>query len=439
MKLTEEEKKYFRTEEDEIFDYISAYAEEGLTQSLFHDDEETQVTYSFLKKIVLRVAEKRGIEFDPDAKYDLDELLRNIIHMDEDYKETFEGFDVSFYKDEEALKTYIDNKVKNLSSEDTEHVSLFFGFLTDDFRGFLVDKTTYIRNNIDRIYEEYADEERPQIEDRGISFSDDDWEDTQERDYDEAGDPDIIPLDEEEFVWDDDEWADSFENPSAQEEPPKELEPITDEQIIDLIKYFNTYSDIARCRENGVMMSRVLRDISDEKKLESFLGNKDLKADLENFLAHDEKKHMYLFHGTQDLESADSILRQGFGMMRSDLSSTLYQEFSVRDIILYQRGFSGEIGRDAVIVIDQPIESGQLREIVQPKPEDKKIDFAPSGLQGLNGKANFYIDTKYILGYLNKKDRKVITNPRYYDYNNLMERMGRKIDNHLHEDDDDAR
>ena len=441
MKLTEEEKKYFKTEDDEIYGYISAYAEEGLTQSLFHDDEEVQVTHAFLKKIVLKAAQKRGIKFDPDAKYDLDETLRNIINMDDDDKETFEGFDTSFYKDESTLKTYFDNKVQELNSEDTEHVSLFFGFLTDDFRKFLVDKTVYIRENIDRIYEEYAEEERAERDDGGISFSDDDWEDIEERDYDDAGDPDIIPIDEDdEFVWDDEGWEDDdFGSSSTQEEPQKEPDPITDENIIDLIKYFNTYSDIVRCRENGVMMSRVLRDISDEKKVESFLSNEDLKRDLENLLDHDKKRHMYLFHGTQGVEPADSILRQGLGMMRNNLASTSYEEFDIRDIILYQRGFGGEIGRDAIVVIDRPIEDGKLKEIVEPRPKDKEIDFGQSGLQGLDGDAEFFVDTKYILGYVNKRDREVVLNPRYYDYDKLSEKMGRKVDNHLHEDDDDVR
>ncbi|MBR3511604.1 MAG: hypothetical protein IKN74_01420 [Clostridia bacterium] len=436
MKLTEEEKEYFRTEDDEIFNYISAYTEEGIIQSLFNDDELVRVTHAFLKKIVVKVAENRGIEFDPEDKYDLDEVLRNMIHMDEEDKELFEGFDAAFYKDENALKTYLENKVKDASPEDVEHISLFFGFLTDDFRKYLVDKTTYIRNNIDRIYEECGDE-REEKEDSGISFSDEDWEDwedTEERDYDEDSGPVIIPIEDDDIVWDDDGWEDDeFDSPTQEEPKP---EPIKDEQIVDLIKYFNTYSDIAKARENGVMMSRVLRDISDEKKVESFLSNPDLKKDLENFVDHDKKKHMYLFHGTQALDQADSILKQGFGMMQNDLTSTTYQEFSIRDIILYHRGFGGEIGRDAIVVIDRPIEDRKLKEIVQPKPKDKKIDFSQSGLQGLNGKANFYVDTKYVIGYVNKRDKKVILNPRYYDYDKLSEKMGRKIDNHLHEDDD---
>lgn len=126
-------------------------------------------------------------------------------------------------------------------------------------------------------------------------------------------------------------------------------------------------------------------------------------------------------------------------MMRNNLASTSYEEFDIRDIILYQRGFGGEIGRDAIVVIDRPIEDGKLKEIVEPRPKDKEIDFGQSGLQGLDGDAEFFVDTKYILGYVNKRDREVVLNPRYYDYDKLSEKMGRKVDNHLHEDDDDVR
>ena len=429
MKLTEEEKKYFKAEDDEIFDYISAYVDEGLTQSLFHDDEEVQVTHAFLKKIVLKAAQKREIKFDPDETYDIDDVLKSIVKVrDEDY---FTGFDTSLYKNKDNLKSFLDEKAKDLEYDKIDSMALYFGFMTDDFREFLVKKASYLKANIDRIYEEYADDERPpEPEDVFSTYQ------SQEG----VEDSDIVE-DAPDFDWSDwdssdDVWGDDDFQKEEEEKEKEEPEPITDENIVDLIKYLNTYSEIVRCRENGVSISRYLRDLANDRKLESFLSDEEFAKDLRTILDHDTSKHKYYFHGTQSLSQAGSILVQNLGMTRDSVSTTAYPEFDERDIILYRKGFGGEVGRDAIVIIDQPIEDNKFKEIVEPKPEDMEIDFSPSGTQGLDNDANFYIDSKYILGYVDKVNRKVITNPRYYDYNNLMERMGRKIDNHLHEDDD---
>lgn len=149
----------------------------------------------------------------------------------------------------------------------------------------------------------------------------------------------------------------------------------------------------------------------------NFIIMRSFFKDFKNIMNHDKEKHNYLFHGTQDLESAENIMNEGLGMMRKELSATTYSEFSMDDVILYSRGFVGEIGRDAVVIIDQPIDDdGKKKDIVKRIDEDKEIHFAPSGLQGLDGKPLYIVDSKYIIGFVNKRDKKIVYNPKYYSY-----------------------
>ena len=167
---------------------------------------------------------------------------------------------------------------------------------------------------------------------------------------------------------------------------------------------------------NGKEVNRRLEEIFDEKKLQEFYDDKKFMKELQKIMEHDKNSHTYYFHGTQDLESAEMIMHEGLGMMRSDLESTSYREFSIDNIILYQRGFGGEIGRDAIVIIDEPIENEEIKKIVEPILIDKKIHFCPSGLQGLDGEPQYIVNSQYIVGYVDKKNKQIIFNPRYYDF-----------------------
>ena len=49
------------------------------------------------------------------------------------------------------------------------------------------------------------------------------------------------------------------------------------------------------------------------------------------------------------------------------------------------------------------------------KSKNHKVNFSPSGLQGLNGKANYVIMPEHIVGYVDKINKKIIFNPRYIE------------------------
>ena len=137
---------------------------------------------------------------------------------------------------------------------------------------------------------------------------------------------------------------------------------------------------------------------------------------LDTIMNHDKSTNSYYYHGTQSLDAAESIIRTGLAMSRDDLSSTAIRELNKDEVILYERGLTGEIGRDAIVIIDVPLdELGKEKNIIQ-NNNDASINFLPSGLQGLNGKPNYIISPEFIVGYIDKQNKKVIFNPEYYDY-----------------------
>ena len=125
------------------------------------------------------------------------------------------------------------------------------------------------------------------------------------------------------------------------------------------------------------------------------------------------------------------IMKEGLGMMRESLSTTAYQEFSMDDVILYSRGFAGEIGSSAIVIIDEPCKDNRKEKIVRPLGEGEKIHFSSSGLQGLTGEPHYIVDSKYIVGYVDKENKAIIFNPRYYDYNRFQTQSSDNRPKHL--------
>ena len=125
------------------------------------------------------------------------------------------------------------------------------------------------------------------------------------------------------------------------------------------------------------------------------------------------------------------IMKEGLGMMRESLSTTAYPEFSMDNVILYSRGFMGEIGSSAIVIIDEPCKDNRKEKIVKPLEKEEKIHFLPSGLQGLTGEPHYIVDTKYIVGYVDKENKAIIFNPRYYDYNRFQTQSSDNRPKHL--------
>ena len=189
------------------------------------------------------------------------------------------------------------------------------------------------------------------------------------------------------------------------------------ETLIEYIKFINIIEPFIKYRKIGFNIINKLYELSRQKKLEDFYSNEEFSEMFDLIMQHDITKCSYYYHGTQCLEDAQSIIDEGLGMMQDNLQSTSYREFTKDEVILYERGFGGEIGRDAIVIIEIPKNSnGEELNIVTQLQDASSIHFSPSGLQGLNGKPNYVVLPENIVGYVDKKNKQIVFNSKYKNY-----------------------
>lgn len=428
IELTEQEKELFKEHDEELRESASYHVEDGLIDSYSSNNERVQITYGYIKRILLEVAKKRGLNINGDESFDMDALLNEIM----DIPEELVDFNPIYFKSEEQLQNYVNGKTESMTSEEIESFLIYFrgvngiGGLTDSFREYMTGYIPILAERIDQLEFESREDEQAA----------DDWE---LEDSDDVGEPIIEYSDgEEEWAdwegWEDAEGDFEFQESSGQDfsQVNEEDMKVTDEQLCEYIKYINSFPKLNEYNTNGKRVGEKLIELAKQRKLEEFYSDKSFVEEFKRIMAHDTKKHTYHFHGTQDLESAKSIMQEGLGMMRESLSTTSYTEFTMDEVILYSRGLGGEIGRDAIIIIDEPItEDGKAKEIVEPLQSDKKIHFSPSGLQGLNGKPEYIVNPQYIVGYVDKRNKAIIYNPRYYAYSKFNKKMTDLMEFHI--------
>lgn len=392
MEFNDEERKiilqYNKTLLDDPFECIN----EGLRNFYFQDpnsDEFERAMYDYAKRVLIEVANKRGLEIGRNETIDID---KNV--------EGTDGLDIAQCRDIRSLTQCIQGKVDNMNAKEISDLLSNFEAMYDR----LID---FMRNYIPRIINSFYDLSQEIVDNPNKDFEQDNCDDLEIDDYD-------IFVNEEDFDWDlSDEFGTEFEDYDYGEK-----EEITDEKLLDFIKFLNSYSEIKIYKDNMQEILDKLSEIAKQRKLQEFYSDSDFSEKFSTIMEHDRTRHTYLFHGTQGLDSAKSIMREGLGMMRENLSSTAYQELTMDEVLLYHRGgFMAQIGDDAVIIIDEPKdEQGNPINIVHRTDDDVKISFVPSGLQGLDGKPQYMVDLKYIVGYIDKKNRKIVYNPKYYDY-----------------------
>ena len=349
--------------------------------------------YALIKFILLDIAEIRGLNVDENETFDMDTVLNKIVEVPSELKD----FNPLYFKSEEKLNKYIDDKTKNMTLDELNKFLEFFSYggMCDSFRSYMVDYITGLMEKIDELHlESFGSNRLVDIDEEGFGNPKSNGE-------------------HEEYITQDDIFLDTDNKENADLDGGK----TSDKNLIKYIKYINSFPQIIKYQSNARKIESKLIDLSNKKKLNEFYSNKSFTKEFEKIMSHDTKQHIYHFHGTQDLESADLIMQEGLGMTQNSLSSTSEREFTKDDVILYSRGFMNEIGRDAIVIIDQPrLKDGKPKTIVEPLQSDKKIHFVPSGLQGLDGEPRYIVDPQYIVGYVDKKNKTIIYNPRYYDY-----------------------
>ncbi len=399
VEFTDEERRIISEYNEMLLDNPYSCSREGLIQLYYQNydrrnEEFERVMYSYTKRILVEVARKRGLEVDSEASFDILDIVPNDGKIDD--------LDVSLYGDGEALTNYLEEKTAGIDAEESEQLLSNIGTIQDGISDFMRDYIPKILESFQDLSEELEDREEEKFDAEEVESDDSEVDDD-----DFWGNGDM-------FEWDEsDDWGMVLPDFTAPEK-----ERITDDELLTFIKFLNSYSTIKTCKNNGLKGLKKLKEISTRKKLEEFYSNKDFSENFSKIMEHDRTRHTYLFHGTQGLESAESITREGLGMMRDDLTTTTYEEFTMDQVLLYHRGgFMAQIGDDAVVIIDQPKdEDGKPINIVRKIGDNEHISFTPSGLQGLDGRPEYIIDPKYIVGYVDKRNKKIVFNPEYYDY-----------------------
>ena len=363
MEFNEEEKRIISEYNEMLLDNPYECSRDGLIQLYYQSDdtrveEFERVIYSYVKRVLLEVAKKRGLDVDTEATFDISDFVHNDGNIDD--------LDVSLYGDGEALTGYLERKTAGIDAEESERLLSNIATIQDGISDF---KREYIPKIIDSFYD--------------LSHELDDNQEEFTMDSDLEGEP--ISPSEDDLEWEEwevlDDWdaSDEFDT-ILPNYSPAEKEKISDEELINIIKFLNSHSIIRTCSDNGVKALLKTRDIFNRKKLQEFYSDKDFSDSFSKMMEHDRTRHTYLFHGTQGLDSAESIIHEGLGMMRDDLSTTSYEEFTMDEVLLYHRGgFMAQIGDDAVVIIDQPKdEEGKPISIVRKIEGDEHISFTPS-------------------------------------------------------------
>lgn len=169
-------------------------------------------------------------------------------------------------------------------------------------------------------------------------------------------------------------------------------------------------------------------EYKDKLVLDNFLKDEHFMDDLNNIMAHDTNEVEYLYHGTSCLEDAEATLSEGLYMVREELSTTTYSEFTKEQLLLYKRGWAGEIGEDAVVIIKKPRGEQIVRKMS--KKERSNAHVAVSGL-GFTDDVKYIIPKEYIVGYVNKRDKEVKFRPEEMseslELNAESDTIGRKL------------
>ena len=363
MRLTEEEKKILDINANDSYIEKQIQLEEAFKTYYWKGEDNTEkfkIIYNYFKKLIMIYSDVCDFNIDENAMFDIDEILKNNFPINDELP----SFNPLLYKDKEKLKNYY----AELSKE-PDWVELYskvaqLKSISDGFREYMSDNIANIIDIFDRLSETF--------------------------------DGDVISSNSDVIC--------------LNELPSKE-------KILNCIKVINTAVKLKEYQDINSTYLMEMNDVINQKKLDYYYSDEEFSKKLDVIMSHDTKKSTYYFHGTQCLEDAQSILIEGLGMTREQISSTAYSELSKDELLLYSRGMGGEIGSSAIVIIDSPKdENGKRMNIVRVRDQNEPINFSPSGLQGLDGKANYIIDTKYIVGYVDKINKKIVFNPNYKDY-----------------------
>ena len=131
--------------------------------------------------------------------------------------------------------------------------------------------------------------------------------------------------------------------------------------------------------------------------------------ELKVLLNQKDENITYYYHGTQSVDDAKNIIDKGLYMQYNEIDRTAKANLSLAQILNYSYGHDN-VGRYAIVVIGVP-----NNESVVDINIDKNV-LVSSTNQGLEQGAfnpKYVIHNQYIVGYINKEQKKFIKNPNY--------------------------
>ena len=343
------------------------------------DVEQGKNVIELAKKVIALHVKKGGYEnIDSKAYIDILDLIKNELEKNNAIlKERLPGFDFSLLTDKEKLSKYIDNLINGRNCDELEDIYDNLGYVHEIINYLMFSAKTFIEQNLYLLLFNAIDQKQ---NDNYIS--------------------------------------------TVFDEPSNDKGLYSEEELTDFLRKINLFSELQPIAYNLSLERTKIGELYNKKLLEWFHSDQDFIDRLSIMLKHNGNQSSFYFHGTQNLDDAPSIMNLGLGMTQDSLNSTAVKELDINQVLLYRYG--KKIGKDAIVIIDVPNDnSGREVNIVEKKDDNVSIPFTPSGNQGLTGKPEYIVDSKFIVGYVDKKSRKVIFNPNYIHYD-LFEDIDKK-------------
>lgn len=188
-----------------------------------------------------------------------------------------EDFDIEYYEDYDVLKSYIENKTKDMNAEEIEEFYNKIGGKSGMQDVFIKFMTRYVLKIIGNVYSLYEELTKNETDEEIISPDDPDWgyeEDEEQENIDwtdkEIEQQEATDLDYD-LEWDSDDWIIEPEN--QQDERSKEA--IKHEDLLEYIKFLNSYTKLNRYKSNGMKAIDELSEIVRSKKINEFYNNEE--------------------------------------------------------------------------------------------------------------------------------------------------------------------
>ena len=163
MNLTKEENDLFSQIDKELLNPPSFYIEPGLMQAYLSNDESVQITFGYIKRVLLEVTRKRGIPISENESLDLDDMLKKHINI----PERFPDFDPLYCKDYDEIDRYIKEKSEGANSSQLEVLLNDFtgpGGIRDSFRIFMSTYILKFLENIDDLNDEISENSQESLQ-----------------------------------------------------------------------------------------------------------------------------------------------------------------------------------------------------------------------------------------------------------------------------------